>query len=105
MNSQFLKTLADQSPITHENLILYGYTHHWTYYCAPHPAHGGTYRLKFESTSFLGSSEGLKPVKGTEEWKAFLTYGEKGETTIRHFKTMGELNYFHMGMCGGWLYE
>lgn len=87
-------------PISHAALILLGYSHHSVcdYYCPPPPANGGTYRLEFAATVY----QGREPVKGTEEWRAYLT--DDNLSTIRRFKTLEELNYFHKGMCGGWLF-
>jgi len=85
--------------ITHERLILVGYTHYsGTDYCAPYPANGGTYRLELKATQYTRG----KSVKGTEEWRAFIM--NKDLSTIRRFKTMGELKDFHKGMCGGVLF-
>jgi hypothetical protein len=87
------------SPINHASLILLGYTYHICgYYCAPPPADGGTYRLEYKATRFNAG----KPVEGTEEWRAYLTYNDK--PTIRRFKTLGELRDFHKGICGGVLF-
>lgn len=87
-------------PISHAALVLLGYSHNPTcdYYCPPAPAHGGTYRLELQATQFVGG----EPVKGTEEWRAYLT--DENLCTIRRFKTLEELNYFHKGMCGEWLF-
>ena len=39
----------EHNPITHEALLDLGYSRHVCgYYCAPYPAHGGTYRIDFE---------------------------------------------------------
>lgn len=97
VSSRFLN-----EPITHAALVLLGYTHYdcdsYGYYCPPPPADGATYRLEYKATRFTGG----KPVKGTEEWRAFLTH--KDLPTIRRFKTLGELRDFHKGMCGGILF-
>lgn len=87
-------------PISHAALVLLGYSHHagCNYYCPPPPAHGGTYRLEYAATMY----NGREPVKGTEEWRAYLT--DENLSTIRRFKTLEELNYFHKGMCGAWLF-
>ena|SRR5690606_7138488 len=87
-------------PISHATLLLLGYSYHpiCDYYCPPAPADGGTYRLELRATQFIGR----EPVKGTEEWRAFLT--DENLSTIRRFKTLEELNYFHKGMCGEWLF-
>lgn len=86
-------------PITHAVLVLLGYKHHvCDYYCPPHPADGGIYRLEFKATHFKGGN----PVEGTEEWRAYLTHSDL--PTIRRFKTLGELRDFHKGMCGGVLF-
>ena len=86
-----------KDPITHEALLLLGYTQHeiCKYYCAPLPAHGGTYRLELRATSFIDR----EPVKGSEKWRAYLPYEDC--PTIRGLKNLGELKDFHRGMCGG----
>lgn len=94
-----------KKPINHATLIQLGYNHHiGDYYCPPPPARCDTYRLELKATQH----EGLNPIKGTETWRAFLT-DENLKTirrfTIRRFKNLGELNYFHKGMCGEWLFE
>lgn len=92
-------------PITHEALLEVGYKHHVCgYYCAPYPADGATYRLELQATVFesKGDGKGLLPKAGTEEWRAYITHTDL--PTIRRFKTMSELNYFHKGMCGAWLF-
>jgi len=86
-------------PITHEALLILGYKRHVCgYYCAPYPADGSTYRLDWSAVIF----DGNKPRLGTEEWRAYITNNEC--STIRRFKTLSELNYFHKGMCGAWLF-
>ena len=95
VSSRFLS-----EPISHAVLVLLGYSHHSScdYYCPPPPADGGTYRIELRATQFKGN----EPIKGTEEWRAFLT--DENLCTIRRFKTLEELNYFHKGMCGEWLF-
>lgn len=90
-------TSIDNEPITPTILILIGYTKVNDYYCAPPPADGSTYRLEFQATAWHGNT----PIKGTEEWRAYLTNSDL--STIRRFKTVGELNHFHKGMCGEYL--
>lgn len=82
-----------------ENVLLkLGYKKHILgHFCPPSPAHSGLYQLEFEATVFIGN----KPVKGTEEWRAYLTCRDL--PTIRRFKTVEELNFFHKGMCGQYL--
>lgn len=94
------KDFLNNGLITQSTLILLGYSYHKSgmYYCPPSPAHGGTYRIEFKATCF----EGNKAISGTEEWRAFLTNDTC--STIRRFRTLGELNYFHKGMCGEWLF-
>tara|TARA_R110000744_G_scaffold312424_5_gene419762 strand:- start:1691 stop:2020 length:330 start_codon:yes stop_codon:yes gene_type:complete len=92
--------------ITEFRLKALGYTKHTCdYWCAPPPAHGGTYRIDFRATVWLNMST---PKKGTEEWRAYLPinadpYDDTSSSmpTIRRFKTLGELADFHKGMCGG----
>jgi len=88
----------DMQPITYTALVLLGYDFNDSYYCPPPPAHGGTYRIEFRATQFDKNI----PVKGTEEWTAYLTHSDT--PVIRRFKYLGELNYFHKGMCGDWLF-
>ncbi len=93
------KKLAQYIPLSHEVLIELRYTHHVCgYYCAPFPADGAIYRLELQATIF----DGNKPRKGTEEWRAYIINDDS--STIRRFKTIGELNYFHKGMVGSWLF-
>lgn len=91
----------DDELVSHAALVLLGYFYHdiCNYYCPPPPANGGTYRIELKATHFRGN----KPVEGTEEWRAYLTNDTC--STIRRFKTLGELNYFHKGMCGQWLFN
>lgn len=97
-NKNFISLLSE--PISHAVLILLGYSHHDTfyYYCPPPPANGGTYRIKFQATKFIGG----KPVKGSEKWIAYLPI--ENSPTIRIFNNLEELNYFHKGMCGKFLF-
>jgi hypothetical protein len=91
--------MLDNEPISKGVLLLLKYTYHPIgYFCPPPPAHGGTYRLEYSATQYKGGD----PVPGTEEWRAFLT--DENLTTIRRFKTVGELNHFHKGMYGSYLY-
>lgn len=86
-------------PISHEYLISLGYSQNTVgEYCPPYPASAATYRVGLQATRFVGE----RPVEGTEEWRAYLTFANL--PTIRRFKTLGELNYFHKGMCGSWLF-
>lgn len=86
-------------PITHGLLVMLGFKHHvGGYYCPPYIPGGNDYRLEYEATQFQGG----KPIKGTEEWRAYLTNTDL--STIRRFKTIGELRDFHKGMGGGMLF-
>lgn len=99
------KTIYSLCPITHEELIALGYTYHpCSYYCPPFPANSGHYQLELKATRFesKGEGKGLLPIKGSEEWRAYLTHSDL--PTIRRFKNLGELNHFHKGMCGAYLF-
>lgn len=95
MNEQLAK-----EPISNAALIVLGYSLHTTlrYFCPPEPANGATYRLEFSATIFKKG----KPVEGTEKWRAYLTHPDR--PTVRRFETLGELNDFHKGMCGVYLF-
>lgn len=97
---QAIQSNINTEPISHAALILLGYSYNsaCNYYCPPAPAHGGIYRIELRPTQFIGGS----PVKGTEKWTAYLT--DENLCAIRRFKTLEELNYFHKGMCGKWLF-
>jgi hypothetical protein len=88
----------ENEPITHAALILLGYSRHvGGYYCSPFTKHSH-YQLEFAATQFKNG-----PVKGTEKWRAYLT--DTNLCTIRRFETLGELNYFHKGMGGEYLFQ
>jgi hypothetical protein len=90
----------DNEPISKGLLILLGYAmNSCDEFCPPYPCDGGTYRVNLQATIFQGG----KPVKGTEKWRAYLT--DSNNCTIRRFSNLGELNYFHKGMCGVYLYN
>jgi hypothetical protein len=86
-------------PLSHDALLALGYTYHPIgYYCPPAPADCGMYRINKQAVIFNNNL----PKKGTEEWRAYLT--SQDLPTIRRFKTLSELNYFHRAMCGTWLF-
>lgn len=86
-------------PITHDALISYGYSQPLSsYYCPPPPAHAGIYRLEYVPTRFNGKV----PISGSEQWRAYLP--DDNGTFIKSFCNLNELNYFHKGMCGAWLF-
>ena len=89
----------EKEPLSHAALVLLGYDYNpmCDYYCPPAPAHGSTYRLDFRAVMWKGPD----PIEGTEEWRAYLPVNDL--PTIRRFKTLGQLNHFHKGMCGEWL--
>ncbi len=85
-------------PISHEGLIILGYKYHTCKYYCPPGYDCGIYRLELQATAF----EGNKPIIGTEKWRAYLTNNDL--STIKRFKNFSELNYFHRGMVGKWLF-
>lgn len=99
------RIVKSYTPLSEKALILLGYSkfnESCSYLLPPTPAHGSTYRIELQATIFESKGKGLSPVEGTEEWRAYLPYDIL--PTIRRFKTLGELNYFHKGMCGAWLF-
>lgn len=88
------RTLSDELLI-HAALLLLGYehVHIFDYYAPPLPACAGTYKIDHFQTH----------PDGRKSWRAFID-GRNERHTVRFIYTLGELNFFHKGMCGAYLF-